>query len=392
MATANGKSRARAVAAALALTLAAGPAMAAVELPARNPRASVSQDVGLTRITVEYASPAAEGRASAQLFAAAALRGRDDPAARISFSRDVVLAGKSVPAGQYALVLAPSAQAWTFTLYRDAERVEASRGAHPELEQARVTAAARPGTPRERLTFLFSDFTQDHASLDVEWGGARVSVPITVDTRAAILSQIRALDDVGTRHAAVARYLFESKKDVDGGLVFAKRAVALDDSPDNRALASRLEAAQARPARGEKKTEPAPTGAVAAVEHGASGGIALATLAPLGLDERRPTAGSPATRRTPGPTEIGPVVRKGSPDLEACYQRALRQNPDLPNARVTVSIAVGTSGKVQKVSFDGPSGLDDLERCVRTAVSRWAFPASSAAYQAEVPLALRAER
>lgn len=395
------------VAATLWLSLAsASPARAAVELPARNPRASVSQEVGLTQVAVDYASPAAGERGAPQLFTGAPLRGRDDPAARIAFSRDVVLWGTRVPAGRYALIIAPAGQAWTFVLYRDPDRVEASHAAPAELEQARLTVTAHAAERRERLTILFSDSSAERASLDFEWAGARASLPIVTDTRAAILSEIRALDDVGHRYASVARYFLESKKDLDAGLGFAKRAVALENTQDNRALEARLEAARAGNRRASPPVSPPPalrepaapvepkekgsdTGAVASAPRGPAGSIALAaSIAPVRLDERAPSA----PRRATTPTEIGPVVRQNRADLEACYQRALRKDPELTRARITVSISIGTSGAVQKVGFDGASSteLGSVERCVRSAVSRWVFPPASAPYEAQIPLVLSA--
>lgn len=403
----TGNRKRAAAALGLSFALAVAPARAAVELPARSPRASVSQEVGLTQVAVDYASPAAGDRGGAQLFAGAPLRGRDNPAARISFSRDVVLGGARVPTGRYALSIVPAAESWTFVLYRDPDRVEASRATPPELEQARVTVPARAAERRERLTILFSDSSAERASLDFEWAGTRASLPIVTDTRAAILSEIRSLDDVGHRYAAVARYFLDSKKDLDAGLGFAKRAVALEDTVDNRALEARLEAALAGSRRASPPTSPPPaspepsapvdskdkgpdTGAVASTPRGPSGSIALAaSLAPARLDER---AASAPPRRPAPPTEIGPVVRQNRADLEACYQRALRKDPELTRARITVSISVGTSGAVQKVGFDGSSGsgLGSVERCVRAAVSRWVFPASSVAYEAQIPLVLSA--
>ncbi|HEY0711190.1 MAG TPA: DUF2911 domain-containing protein, partial [Polyangia bacterium] len=43
---------------------------------------------------------------------------------------------------------------------------------------ARVTATPKSIPARERLTFLFSDTTDDSTSLDLEWDKVRVSLPI----------------------------------------------------------------------------------------------------------------------------------------------------------------------------------------------------------------------
>jgi outer membrane biosynthesis protein TonB len=76
------------------------------------------------------------------------------------------------------------------------------------------------------------------------------------------------------------------------------------------------------------------------------------------------------------------------PDLQRCYQRALRQDPSLAAAKVTLSIAVGVSGRVTNVAFDPPLPARTLESCVEEAVARWAFPSSPVDYETRVPLVL----
>jgi TonB family protein len=82
------------------------------------------------------------------------------------------------------------------------------------------------------------------------------------------------------------------------------------------------------------------------------------------------------------------VIKHGRPDLQRCYQRALRQDPTLGTAKVTVSIDVGTTGRVNNVSVAPPLPTGALESCLESAVSRWAFPPSPVDYETQVPLSL----
>src|SRR4051812_41859037 len=96
------------VAALLALAAARASAEAQVqvevELPRRSPRARISQQIGLTEITVDYESPAVRGRAiwGAAVPYGEVWRAGDTPAPQITFSRDVTFAGTAVAAGSYA--------------------------------------------------------------------------------------------------------------------------------------------------------------------------------------------------------------------------------------------------------------------------------------------------
>ena len=50
---------------------------------------------------------------------------------------------------------------------------------------ARFTVTPKAIPARERLTFIFSDVTDDSATLDLEWEKVRVSLPIKAAPKAA---------------------------------------------------------------------------------------------------------------------------------------------------------------------------------------------------------------
>src|SRR5262245_20146482 len=112
---------------ALALLLAGGSplvgarhAAAQVELPRESPPARVAQQVGLTEISLEYASPAVKGRRIWGTLVPYEASWSISPVTptTIRFSRDVRVGGQPVPAGTYRLSAIPGRQAWTFLLAR----------------------------------------------------------------------------------------------------------------------------------------------------------------------------------------------------------------------------------------------------------------------------------
>ena len=115
---------------------------------------------------------------------------------------------------------------------------------------------------------------------------------------------------------------------------------------------------------GNQNLEPIPAPSERRVEARRSGDAAA--------DRRRVLPGDQAW--TPGPSALLPA-------------RAAT-GPDLGTARVTVSINVGTSGKVTNVSVAPPLPTGALESCLKSAVSRWEFPPSPTDYETQVPLAL----
>jgi Protein of unknown function (DUF2911) len=354
----------------LALTVdSAGAAI--VVMPPRMPKAAVAQDVGLTRISVDYRSPAVGGH---QIWGARVPFGQpwrtgDSPQATIAFSRDVHLAGTPVPAGTYALVATPSPHAWTLAIFKDSGGV-----AKGPVEVARLDAPVEAIEPRERLRFSFSSFTTSAAQLDLEWDRVRVSLPIAVDTNQQIVAAIAALDrrdaDLGREYREAATYLLSNKHNEaehKKGLAYLDRASALGDGGDG--------------GDGGK------AGAIEA--HLLEGPSVAPALLPGATERAAPAVGvARVATRAPGPDEIGPVVKKGRAAIASCYQRVLRHDPSLAHGRINVSIAIGTVGLVKSVVVEAPEGLRPVEPCVKAAISRWVFPASPEPYSAELPLVL----
>jgi len=87
--------------------------------PVASPQASVSQNVGMTNISINYSSPGVKGRKVFgglvpynQLWRA----GANSPT-RISFSTSVIVGEKTLNAGEYAIAVTPRAEdKWTIDL------------------------------------------------------------------------------------------------------------------------------------------------------------------------------------------------------------------------------------------------------------------------------------
>ena len=148
-----------------------------------SPSAKVSQQVGTTMITVEYFSPAVKKR---KIWGELVPEGKvwrtgANASSKITFSKDVTIGGKTVPAGSYSLLTIPTAKSWTVMVNKNTG-IGANVDAYKQEEDvARLTVAPKSIPSRERFTFIFSDVTDDAATLDLEWEKVRVSIPIKVE-------------------------------------------------------------------------------------------------------------------------------------------------------------------------------------------------------------------
>lgn len=234
--------------------LAAGPAAAQLKLPAASPLAKVSQDVGLTTISVEYSSPGVKGRkiwGELVPWDKQWRTGADAPT-KITFSREVSFGGKPVPAGTYAIYTLPTQKGWTVALSKDVATWPGSKPYDAKDDVVRVPATTASIPHRERLTFLFTNTTDNDTSLDMEWEKLRVSVPIKADTEAQTQAAIKAeIDGAWRMPARAARYEIETTKNHDAALKYAELSIAIQPTWYNnwmkaQALAGKGNYAEAR--------------------------------------------------------------------------------------------------------------------------------------------------
>jgi hypothetical protein len=203
-----------------------------VELPRQVPAAKLVQQVGLTEIAVDYDRPAVKGR---KIWGDVVPYDRPwtiggKPGAKITFSKDVTIGDKTIPAGTYWLLATPAKGSWTIMINKSPDTIASASDYKPELDVARAKVAVKPVPSRERLTLLFTELSDDRASLDIEWAGVRVSLPIQVNTTRHIEAEISSLDEGWRAYANAARYMLETKKDYDAGLKYIDMSLALQPS------------------------------------------------------------------------------------------------------------------------------------------------------------------
>jgi Protein of unknown function (DUF2911). len=237
------------LAVAATLIFSSSNASAQLDLPRPSPSAKVSQVIGLTEVSVEYSSPAVKGRPiwGALVPYDQMWRTGANQATKITFSRDVTLGDKPVPAGSYALFTIPAKGAWTVILNKKADQAGTARDYKADLDLVRFQVHAKPAPHRERLAFLFSDFTEDKGSLDLEWDKLRVSIPIKVNTEEQALVNItKGIDGAWRTYANAARYLGETKKDYDTGLKYIDQSISLKEDWFNLWIKATLLAGKGR--------------------------------------------------------------------------------------------------------------------------------------------------
>lgn len=208
----------------------ASPALAqGLELPAPSPSAEVKQQVGVAHVTVNYSSPGKRGRTVwGDLVPYDALwRTGANGATTLETTHDLTIGGAKVPAGKYAIFTLPGQAEWTVIINKNPNQ-GGTRSYDEKLDQARFKVKPSQVTPRERLTFLFSNTTDVGADLDLEWDGLRVRLPITVDTPALVAKNISGFVSGSSRGLANAARHHAEAKDLDGALKLIDASLAVE--------------------------------------------------------------------------------------------------------------------------------------------------------------------
>jgi Protein of unknown function (DUF2911) len=205
---------------------------AQMEIPQPSPAATVKQMVGLTEITIEYSSPGVKGR---EIFGDLVpydkvwRTGANAPT-KITFSKDVTINNKPVPAGTYAFFTIPGKKDWTIILNKNHKQWGA--GDYSEDEDVlRIKAMPAKVAPRERLSFQIIDFDNEKATIVLEWARTRVAFIVTVNTNEQALKSIeKVLNPSSGSYAQGARFALEQMGDVEKAQDWAQKSIDLEET------------------------------------------------------------------------------------------------------------------------------------------------------------------
>jgi hypothetical protein len=161
-------------------------------LPQPSPAATITQQVGLTDITISYHRPAVNKRdvwgklvPYDQVWRAGA-----NENTVITFSSDVTVSGQKIAAGSYGLHMIPTQKDWTVILSRES-RAWGSFFYDQKDDAARFTVTPRPSEFVERLAYTFDDPSDHGVTATLRWEKLAVPLAIDVDTPAVVSASLR---------------------------------------------------------------------------------------------------------------------------------------------------------------------------------------------------------
>ncbi|HZI17620.1 MAG TPA: DUF2911 domain-containing protein [Pyrinomonadaceae bacterium] len=271
----------RAAAFAFALACAAAPlaAQSPLRLPRPSPKASITQTVGVTDVTITYSRPGVRDRkiwGDPPTGAAAGTATLDDARSRaadapiVPYGRvwrtganeattfqvtdDVLVNGQPLKAGTYSLHTIPGRDEWTIIFNSDPGQWGSFQ--YDEKKDA-LRVKARPQTAADKqewLLFAVDPEGADSARVSIRW--ERIVVPFTVavkDVNALAFSKARetvaaAKPDDWQTPLQAANFALQNKLDLNEAMRWAEQSIRVRENFNNLNLKARILAAQGKTA------------------------------------------------------------------------------------------------------------------------------------------------
>ncbi|RZK00596.1 MAG: DUF2911 domain-containing protein [Flavobacterium sp.] len=216
--------------ASITLFLVCLPTFAQVKTPQASPKASVTQTVGLTEVAIDYSRPSAKGRT---IFGDLVTFGKlwrtgANQNSMVTFSDDVVIDGKTLKKGKYAIFTTPKADSWDVFFYTDTQN-----WGNPESwddSKVALKTSVKPETLNrnvETFTIAINNLDNNFAHLEISWEKTIIAVKFEVPTNKTAMASIdKALNGPSKEdYYAAGTYFFQSNGDMKKALEYVNKAL-----------------------------------------------------------------------------------------------------------------------------------------------------------------------
>ena len=239
--------------------LASGPASAELTAPRISPKATVSQTLGMTDVTLVYSRPGVRGRT---IWGELVPYGKPwrtgaNEATTFTCSTDITVNGQKLPAGTYSFFTIPAQAEWTVVFNKQKDLWGAFTYDSTQ-DQLRVTARPEPAPYQEWMDFAFQDLapaelprSPGSGKLVLHW--EKLSVPIAIETDMvertlaaahAEMSSLKA-DDWRTPMRA-ASFCHDQDVNLVEAMQWAQKSAAIQENYQTLSVVAKLQAKRGR--------------------------------------------------------------------------------------------------------------------------------------------------
>lgn len=201
--------------------------------PASSSTQTIKQDFGLGSVELSYSRPNAKGRkimGDLVPFGKVWRTGANQ-ATTITFSDEVTIGDKKVPAGKYGLLSIPDKNSWTLIISKQTD-VTGPDAYKPESDVVRVNALPITTVNNvESFTMQFANVKASTCELHLMWEKTIVSLPISTEVESKVMKQIDdAMNKDNRPYYGAAMYYMDNGKDLNKALTWFDKA--LEQNPN----------------------------------------------------------------------------------------------------------------------------------------------------------------
>ena len=212
-----------------------------LDLPRPSPKATVSQTVGLTDVTITYCRPSVKGRViwGGLVPYDQVWRTGANEATTITFAEDVTVGGTKLPAGTYGLFTIPGKDEWTVIFNKGAKQWGAYEYKQDQ-DVLRLKVTPHPDEFRELLTIWFPAVSTESATVAISWEKLTVPFTVNVDTVNKVLAAARrSIDDWRVPYRA-ATFCLDNNVNLTEARAWMDRSIAMKETMYNLAGKARF--------------------------------------------------------------------------------------------------------------------------------------------------------
>jgi hypothetical protein len=211
-----------------------------LKTPTLSPFSKISQQIGLTEITLEYSRPSAKGR---EVFGALVpydqiWRTGANASSKITLAEPAHIGGKPIGAGTYALYTIPGKEGWTIIIHANTKmRSLAGDVYKQENDVFRFNVVPqRIEEYIETFTLQFVDLGTNSLNLQLLWENTLVNIPFAVEVDEKIAAQmtefLKTPEAIPHRtYFEAAQYYLHNNRDLNEALSWIN--AALEKIPEN---------------------------------------------------------------------------------------------------------------------------------------------------------------
>jgi hypothetical protein len=204
--------------------------IAQIDIPALSPSASIKQQIGLGKVTVTYARPSLRGRkllGQNNIPYGKVWRLGANEATTIELSDSMIINGKSLQKGKYALMAIPNDKEWTIIINSEANQWGAYNY-HENKDILRFNVKVEKlKQATETLSFSFEDVQPEKSALIFKWENTAFKFVIEQKTDAIVMADIKekmTKEKISSStYMEAAEYYLYANKDLNQALEWTKK-------------------------------------------------------------------------------------------------------------------------------------------------------------------------